>query len=238
MTKKIKADIPIEVKEEVFEIRFKPNPKILDFRGMWTELFSQSLDYEHWKIEENKLDIFNKDQTERAFLSYKNCGFTCLESPTENYFLDKGFKFFKLLYEIKEFESPLTVERIGIRHKYIVEDTQGFEHAQKGVVNNFISPSTQAKNIFGENIQDLAFMGEFSNPLYNLTLRLSPVRKEEIEGNIRKAIIPEAGIMVDMDFFSKPAKQLTFGEIQNFIKLTSLEGRKKYQETLALIFKD
>lgn len=30
-----------EINQHIFEIRYKPNPKILDYRGTWAEMLTQ-----------------------------------------------------------------------------------------------------------------------------------------------------------------------------------------------------
>jgi len=61
--------------DHVVEIRFKPNSKILDKFGLWTEELSQSLKLENWRITPSSIDVYDKTQIEeaieRAFFSKK-----------------------------------------------------------------------------------------------------------------------------------------------------------------------
>ncbi len=48
------------ISEAVFEIRFKPNPKVLDFRGVWAEQISKHMNLSEWRIDTNLIEIHDK----------------------------------------------------------------------------------------------------------------------------------------------------------------------------------
>jgi hypothetical protein len=47
--------------EHVFEIRYRPNAKILDKRGEWAEKLSHELELPAWRIGANRLDVVNEE---------------------------------------------------------------------------------------------------------------------------------------------------------------------------------
>ena len=78
------------INEHLLEIRYSPNPKILDYRGTWAESVSKFMELSEWQIVENRFDVFDKEQTRRFFVSYKNAGALIHNSTTRNYFPDQA----------------------------------------------------------------------------------------------------------------------------------------------------
>lgn len=59
--------------EYIFEIRYKPNPKVLDLRGSWAEVITKRMEFEHWSISNNRLDPIEgtlRNVTEAQFSHY------------------------------------------------------------------------------------------------------------------------------------------------------------------------
>jgi len=65
------------VNEHVLEIRYKPNPKILDLRGTWAEQISLHMDLPHWRIVANRIDAFTEGESIHAFVGFRNGGMGC-----------------------------------------------------------------------------------------------------------------------------------------------------------------
>ncbi len=51
-----------DLNAHTLEVRYKPNPKILDYRGTWAELISNHMNLSEWKIIENRIDIYDKEK--------------------------------------------------------------------------------------------------------------------------------------------------------------------------------
>src|SRR5438445_7505171 len=64
------------VTDHVFEVRYKPNARFLDYRGQWAELIAEHMKATEWRITENRLDVFDKSEARRFFLAFRNCGAT------------------------------------------------------------------------------------------------------------------------------------------------------------------
>ena len=77
--------------ENILEIRYKPNPKILDYRGTWAEALAQVMSVSEWRIDENRIDVSNKEKTLKAFASYKNAG-AVIEGWTNRGWLRDGYE--------------------------------------------------------------------------------------------------------------------------------------------------
>jgi hypothetical protein len=82
----IPKSIGFRQNECIFEIRYKPNPKLLDRRGEWAESVSSHTKLEQWLIADNRIDIFNTEEITHMFLGYKNSGLTINDVPNKEYF--------------------------------------------------------------------------------------------------------------------------------------------------------
>ena len=91
--------------EHVLEVRYKPNPKVLDYRGAWAESISDHMNLPEWRIVENRIDIYDKKNKDHAFVGFRNAGFVAHDTPTKNYFSDKAVKFLKHLFSFEGFEK-------------------------------------------------------------------------------------------------------------------------------------
>ena len=64
--------------EQIVEIRYQPNAKVLDWRGRWAETMAAKLELPHWRIVDNRLDIHDKDEDRHCFISFRNAGFVAV----------------------------------------------------------------------------------------------------------------------------------------------------------------
>src|SRR6266404_4452269 len=92
--------------ETVFEIRYQPNAKLLDHRGEWAEALAGHMSLPKWNILANRFDVFSADMTQHCFVSFRNAGMACLDSPTSNFFSDKAQRFFRQLIKFRDFGDP------------------------------------------------------------------------------------------------------------------------------------
>ena len=85
-----------DINEYTLEIRYRPNPKILDFRGSWAEAISAHMKLPEWSILENRVDIYDDKTKERAFVGFRNAGYVAQDTPTRNYFADKTSRYLSI----------------------------------------------------------------------------------------------------------------------------------------------
>src|SRR6266852_924008 len=105
------------ISDRVVEIRFKPNGRILDYRGQWAQAIAEHLKVPEWQITDNRLDVFDKSEARRFFLAFRDCGATIKDAPTETYFLDHAVKFLEFIFAFEPIPKPLVIERIGVRFR-------------------------------------------------------------------------------------------------------------------------
>jgi len=113
--------------EHVVEIRYRPNPRILDYRGRLAEQISAEMAIMHWRIVENRVDVFATDRTEHVFVGFRNAGYTSSDTPTKDLFPDKASKLFRFLFSLDSFDNDLFVERLGIRSRFCTPFSGTFE---------------------------------------------------------------------------------------------------------------
>ena len=228
-----------QISEYIFEVRYKPNPKIMDLRGNWAELISEHLSLPHWLIVENRIDIFNNDKNELAFVGFRNSGFTCFNSPTENYFPEKAVKFFKFLSDLKGFEKPLFVERLGVRSKFISAYKEDFSKLLDLFIVRYINLTEKAKKEIDATLIDIGAPLNFVDHLGNFNTMSGPMKKEQMKVFITKAdTYPEVGLFYDIDYWSKPNKEMDINEIVTSIKDFSSASWTRHEKFINLIYRD
>jgi len=133
------------ISEHIFEIRYKPNPKILDYRGTWAELISRYMNLSEWNIVENRVDIYDKVNKNHVFVGFRNSGFVVKDSPTKNYFPDHAKKFFSFVIQLEGFEKQPYVERIGVRSKFCTNFEKGFDELKDRYSQRYLVLTKEAE---------------------------------------------------------------------------------------------
>lgn len=218
-------DNMLRISEHILEIRYKPNPKILDHRGTWAELISAELGLAHWRIIENRIDIHDKDRKELAFVGFRNSGFTCFDAPTANYFPDKAVKFLKFVLNLEDFGSPVLVERLGVRSKFVFSHPQGFEDLRERFSSRFFSLTDAAKSAISAKLVDIGLSLNFADKLGNFNTICGPMQEEQIRQYIDRAgDYPKIGLFFDIDYWVRPNKEMDSAEILRLIRGYATEG--------------
>jgi hypothetical protein len=234
-----KNGTPISVSEHLLEIRYKPNPKILDHRGAWVQLISSELAFSEWLIVENRVDIFDKPNKERVFVGFRNAGFTAYDVPTANYFPDKALKFLRFLFTLDGFENPIYLERIGVRYKFITPFNKGFEDLRERYSSRYLTLTDKSKGAFSAKLVDIGGSLNFVDSLGNFNTGSGPMAKEQMSQFInRQGNYPEVGLYFDIDYWSKPNKDVDSNELLRLIKAFASECWNRHDQIRRLICED
>lgn len=207
--------------EHVLEIRYKPNPRVLDFRGTWALAISQLLNVSHWRIIENRIDIFSEDNAIRAFVGYRNSGIINLDTPTRNYFPDHAIKLLKFLLQLDGFGDPLFVERIGVRSKFCTPFQGTFDVLLDRVTSRYVSLTEQAKSAIGKDASliDIGAPLNFTDKLGNFNTMSGPMTKEQFPRFFTKnETFPEVGLYYDIDYSLKPNREVEGKQLVNQVR--------------------
>jgi hypothetical protein len=144
-----------DINDHTFEIRYKPNPKVLDYRGSWAEAISDHMKLPDWRILENRIDIYDEKVGERAFVGFRNAGFVTRNTPTKNYFPEKTIKFFRYVLNLDGFGKSLFVERIGVRSRFCRKYEGAFEELREKYTTKYLSLTETAKKIIDAKLVDI-----------------------------------------------------------------------------------
>ena len=230
---------PKSMNEFVFEVRYKPNPKVLDLRGTWAELISEHMGLSEWRIVENRIDIYDKDSDNRSFVGFKNCGFISRDVPTSNYFPDKTIKFFKFVMNFDGFTNPLFVQRVGVRLKTYTQYLKGFDSLRDRYAERYIKISEDAKNILGGKLVDIGGPLNFVDKHENFNTSSGTILSEQAHEFLnRQDVIPEMGFYFDIDYWQRPNKNMNVDDIIKNILVYSTQCWEKNSRVVDLLFKD
>lgn len=226
----------ISVSEHILEIRYKPNPKILDYRGTWAELISKELSLSEWLILENRIDIFDKPKKETFFVGFRNSGYICFNSPTSNYFPDKATKFVKYLFSLEVFGNPIIVERLGVRSKFITPHQPGFDDLRERYASRYLVLTDKAREAIGAKLADIGGPLNFADKLGNFNTFSGPMVQDQMKEFIQQQPeYPEVGLYYDIDYWQKPNKELDVSEVLRLIKSFSAEAWTRHERIVQLI---
>jgi hypothetical protein len=227
-----------KVSEHIFEIRYSPNSKILDLRGLWAELISKHLPLSEWKIIENRIDIFDKDDNNLAFVTYRNAGIKSYNPPTENYFLEKAVKFFKFLSDLEGFDKPLFVERLGVRAKFVSKYDNDFDSLVKLLTTKFINLTMKSKSAINADLINISTSLQLKDKVGNFNVMSGPIKNDQIKAffNRDESLYPEVGLFYDIDYWSKPNQTMSTVDIIKAINNFYSAILDRHKEMINLVF--
>ncbi len=203
-----------EINEQILEIRYKPNPKILDYRGSWAEAISDHMDLPEWRILENRIDVFDKEDGDHAFVGFSNAGYVAHNTPTKNYFSDKTLKFFKYLFALTGFEKNPNIVRIGVLSKYYTEFNGEFNALKDKYTSNYLTLTDKAKKMFNAQLIDIGGPLDFVDKFGNFNTLCGPMTEKQIHQFIQYAKNPSpVGLYFQIDYWIKPNRQMNENEI-------------------------
>ena len=220
------------ISEQILEVRFKPNARVLDRRGHWAEIIAQDMGLKNWKIVENRVDISSADSKIRAFVSFKNFGLVILNAPTSNFFHDKAKKLIGVLSKLPDFDFPLGIQRCGIRSKICHELDIEVSEISSVIRNHFLIPKSLEPIGGAENVIDSAIATYFNTDKGQLNIRISSNPENEIKAafsNHPTDTLPTKGWISDIDYFSTDFENLSQKALVRRITEFSDEIDRRYK---------
>lgn len=224
--------------EQIVEIRYRPNPRILDRRGTWAAEISAEMGLEHWRIVENRVDSFDETQSQHAFVGFRNAGFTASDTPTRNFFADKAAKLLRFLFTLDGFGTELFVERIGVRCKFCSPYADGFERLVELFANRYVTLTPDAKTAIGTRARliDIGAPLNFADHLGNFNSHCGPMARKQLAEFFRKNEgFPEVGLYYDIDYFIHPDRVMLGREVVGTVTGFANEAWDRYERVQLLI---
>jgi hypothetical protein len=218
----------------LFEIRYKPSAKILDKRGEWADVLATEMGFSHWNIGPNRIDI-NDEDGHSCFVSFRNAGYAARDA-IHSTFQDNAVKFFKAVLQLDDFPKPLSVERIGVRQKYLSPFDGAFEELVERFTKHYIRLTDQAVEAIGGKLIDIGAPLNFADRHGNFNTQAGPVAKEQgkqlMEG---REDLPAIGFYYDIDYWLKKPGEMKDGQILQVIKDFAVEGSARHDRIRKLI---
>ena len=198
------------INETVFEMRFRPNARILDRRGDWASRLADHMSLQHWHIRDNRIDVFSQARDIHCFVGFRNAGMVVLNAPTRNFFSDKVGRFLKWLFGEKEFEGNVSVGRLGVRGKFCTPYEGTFQSLSQRLAERYSPLTTEAQKALGDvELIDIGLNLNFKDRLGSFNTGCGPMDTEQLKEFFpREEDLPEVGLFYDIDYFSNPTKAL------------------------------
>jgi hypothetical protein len=227
--------------EYVFEVRYAPNPRMLDHRGKWAEQLSSQLALPEWQIDTNRLDVFSTDQKTRAFVGFRSTGLVLMDNPSRGYFETQSDKLLRWLFRQTEFGSNLMVERIGVRLRFGVRFSRTFEELRDRITTRYFQLPEHMRIAVGEDavLLDIAAVLNWKDALGAFNTTLGPMTGKELSNQFKRGEEnppPDVGLYYDIDYFKKPESVLMGVEIIRAVKNFASGASDRYQRIRDLIF--
>lgn len=214
--------------EFIFEIRYKPNPILLDSRGEFAEGLIKAVDLPNWRITENRIDVHdhNKDPElaeNRYFVSFKNAG--CVSRNESNYrhFIEKCRKIINFWFTREEaFESKkVLVSRIGVKFRYGDKYSGPFDELLSTYTEKYLEPKNSISSIFNAKINDIGGFLNLSTKENGIQVDLQtmsgPMKNSQSKQFFPHVdLIPETILYFEIDSSIKPNDILHYKKIENY----------------------
>ena len=226
-----------DLNEHTFEIKFKPNPTILDFRGYLAQSLSSHINLTEWKISENKIDVYDKEINDRLFVGYKNAGYVLMNATSESHFYNKVNEFYKFLSTLKSFGTKPFVYRIGLRIKFLKQCDCSFERLRDFYIANFISPAKNLHDILNANLLDIGAPLDLKDDLGQFHFESGPMKEEQSKQYFskKKQEFPPIGFFLDIDYSINPKEETDDETVTKNIVAFSSAIWDKYRKIVSLL---
>jgi hypothetical protein len=226
--------------EHVFELRYKPNAKIIDYRGEFAEMISSELGLTEWRITKDRVDVFDKEEKHRLYVGFRSSGYVAQDSITANYFPDKAVQFLNFVSNIKTFGNHWIVQRMGVRSRFCTAFDGECEDALERLGSRYTTLTEDAKSAIGEaKVIDLNGVVNFEDEHGSFNTQLGPMLASQIAEVLKdRDDYPEVGIYYDIDYWKRPEKDVAESDVTRFIKVAAREGWERHGRILRLILQD
>lgn len=222
------------------EIRFKPNPRMLDHRGEWAARLSELLELDKWVIAENVLDVHDEPTTQRALVAFNRCALTMIDVTGSEVFSARAIKFLTFLFDLPDFTRRLWVHRLGVKPRFFTLFDGGFEQLLNRVKDRYFDLKTEAKEAIGESatLTDIGALLDLKDDLGDFKSLCGAMKRDQartIMDYRKKDELPLVGLYYDIDYFTKPDKEMRDDEIAGTIQKFAYEGWQRHQRIRSLI---
>jgi hypothetical protein len=202
------------VSERILEVRFKPEPRIVDYRGSWVLDFTQALGLSKWQIAPDFINMADDSLKTRAFLGVRSLGFVAIDASKPADFEDLASKFLRTFFSKEFFADGLFVTRIGIRSRFYTRFDHSFSDLMLLFRERFFDIKPSALKLFNATLVDIGGPVNFTAKNGKFNVANGPMEeKQACELLSREGPLFPVGLFFDMDYSTEPAKELMVTDI-------------------------
>jgi hypothetical protein len=222
--------------EHTVEIRYTPNPAVLDLRGDLATSVKEHMSLTEWQIGENRVDVFSKDQTMRVFVSFRNMGAAIRNTPNKDFFSDQAIKFLRFAFERISIHSPFT-QRLGVKSRFATPSEMTFDALLKLYRERILKLTPEAETAFDAKLIDIGGSLDFSTPYGRINSGSGPMAKEQLRTffDFALAELPDVAFYEEYDYWIKPDKQVTLREVFDTVKLYASQNWERHERIQKLL---
>lgn len=175
----------------ITEIRFIPNPQIIDMRGkIASQLVSD--EFKQWLITKDRVEIRNKNDV--VFVSHMNLGFLALKKEIVNSSIDRVDEALKLLGDLQ----PV---RWGFRVFSLLPSKKSFSNILDEYKSKLMKFEPENFSKINGKLIDIGISYIFKKDKDEFHLTTGPMGKKQALEIFPKEKLPKNGIFIDLDIY-------------------------------------
>lgn len=236
------VDNQTNINEYLIEIRYKANPRVLDYRGVIAEDVKQILKFNHWHISPNRVDITDDKEFasnefhNQAFISHINFGYTSRNCSTPQQFTDNAIKFFRYLFDKSWFGQSIYVNRLGVRSRIAFPTRINFEELLSLYSSRIITVSDSVNKLLSAEIIDIASPLVLKTNLGKVNFNGGPMAKKQLSEFFSfSKNFPDVSLFLDFDYWVLPEENIPERTLLSQVKDFINENSKNIENIRSLI---
>jgi hypothetical protein len=222
------------------ELRYKPNPRMLDHRGNWAALLSNRLDLDKWVIGTNTFDIYDEPLTQRATVAFNRCALTMMDVTEYENFFARAAKLLTTLFELPDFGKRPWIRRLGVKPRFCTPFDGGFDRLMKHVRERYFDLKEGAMDAIGAAVEltDVGANLNMKDDCGEFHTLCGAMKREQskVFFDYRKQDdLPPVGLYYEIDYFVEAEKEMQDEEIVSTTEKFAREGWLRHQRVRKLI---
>lgn len=207
-----------KVKKFLTEIRFTPNPQLIDSRGQLASLMISD-EFRDWVISDNRIEVLSKEG--KVFLSYRNAGFETTNQDEIPKLIEK------LNESLRLFENYPPI-RWGVRIFSYEQKKQTFKTLRSVYEIKLLRYDPKKFSFIDGNLVDLGISYVFKKDADHYHLTSGPMEEKQASSIFHLKDLPKVGIFTDLDIYREKddfyKADFRLSRITEFIKQKLEEG--------------
>jgi hypothetical protein len=221
--------------EHIIEVRYKPNPLLLDQQGLRAKLLSDGFGYEHWVVSQNVVRAMGSDKKETAFIGYHNAGLVCQDLPDAKAFVLRIETFCKVLYRVPCIEEA-TLTRLGVRSRFLRAFDASFATLMELFSGRCLRISEPYRKTLAGTIEDVGAPINCRDSVGNFNTHCGPMDAEQAKAFMkREHDLPPVSLYFDIDYWLSPQAKMTEKQVSEQGCAYAQQGWGKWSAVLALM---